>query len=270
MFGRVATIRTPLGLDKNTAQSVNAEPGVGAYRDQRVIYTWPQARSLVPLIARRGLSGNPASTSYLAFTADGNVDMGADGFLVSIMSQLAPEENPGQLTGFTAGITSLESSTNANGLTIVDYINFKAAGICALRFDQGVAIYQSGVTSVDPNLNPGLVRISRRRMADYIQDSLSLRTKSFGKKLSTNARRNALVGEIRAFMEGLLSRENPANQRIAGFTIDAKSANTPAVLAQGLFRIRVPVRTLPSLDSIVLEVTVGEQVTVTEVLPLAA
>lgn len=262
-FGRMAIIRTPLGVTKATAQSNAAEPGVGAYRDQRVVFCWPQASTFVPLIARRGVNGGAG------FTASGNVDVGADGFAASIMSQLPPEENPGQLTPFAGGVNGLESSPNAQGLQMQDYINFKAAGMMALRIDDGAAIFQSGVTSVDPNVYPQLTRISRRRMADFMQDSMALRAKGFGKKLSTNVRRKALESEIRAFMEQLLGRANPASQRIAGYTVSTKN-NTPDGLGQGLYRIVVSVRTLASLDSIVLETTVGEQVAVNEILPQAA
>jgi hypothetical protein len=71
-------------------------------------------------------------------------------------------------------------------------------------------------------------------------------------------------------MDGLLSRNNPSAQRIAGYTIDARSGNTPELLAQGLFRIILKVRTLASLDSIVVESTIGESVVVEEILPQAA
>jgi len=107
-------------------------------------------------------------------------------------------------------------------------------------------------------------------MADFVQDTLALRMTAFGKKLSTQARRKAITAEIRQFLTDLLSKENPALQRIAGFTVDDKSGNTPTTLGQGLFRIIVKVRTLASLDAIVLQTTVGEQVQVNEVLPLAA
>ena len=264
MSGRMAVIRTPLGTTKALAQSRVAEPGVGAYRDQRVIFCWPQANSFVPIVARRGLSGGAG------FTADGNVDIGADGFMASILSQLPPEENPGQLTAFTGGVNSLETSPNASGLTITDYTNLKASGIAALRVDDGTAIFQSGVTSVDPSVFPSLKNIARRRMADFIQDTLSKRLKGFGKKLSTVARRKAITSEIRQFMNGLLSKDNPASQRIDGYSVDDSSGNTQTTLAQGLFRIILKVRTLASLDSIVLETTIGESVQIDESLPQAA
>lgn len=264
LYGRMAVVRTPMGTTKAAALSRIAEPGVGAYRSQRVIYCWPQASTFVPLVARRGTSGGAG------FTATGNVDAGADGFMASILSQLAPEENPGQVTPFTDGVVGLESSSNAAGLLMEDYVQFRANGVAALRLDDGDAIFQSGVTSVDPLVEPQLRNIARRRMADFIQDTLALRAKAYGKKLSTFQRRKALASEIITFVDGLLSRNNPALQRIAGYTVDSKTGNTADTLALGLYRIILNVRTLASLDSIVLECTVGESVTVQESLPQAA
>lgn len=263
MFGRMAVVRTPLNTLKTVATSAVAEPGVGATRDQRVIFCYPQASTFVPIIARRGTGGGAG------FNATGIVDAGADGFMASILSQLAPEENPGQETPFTDGVVGLESGPNAQGFTIDDYKLFKRSGVAALRIDGGVAFFQSGITSVDPGANPGLKNIARRRMADYIQDSLARRLKTFGKRLSTVNRRKAIVSEIRSFMNGLISANNPAFQRVDSFSIDDKSGNTPTTLAQGIFRIILKVRTLASLDAIVLETTIGESVTV-DVLPAAA
>lgn len=263
-FGRMACVRPPLGTARATALSGSAAPGVGATRDQRVIFCYPGANTFVPLIAKRGLAGGAG------FTADGNVDVGADGFMASILSQLPPEENPGQITSFLSAVNGVESSVNAQGFQEQDYIQFRAKGIAALRIAEGTAFFQSGVTSVDPGTNPQLRNIARRRMADFIQDTLARRSKAFGKKLSTFVRRKALTNEIRAFLESLLSRTNPAFQRIAGYTVDDKSGNTADTLAQGLYRIIIKVRTLASLDSIVLQTTIGESVEVEELLPEAA
>lgn len=263
-FGRMGMVRPPLNTTKAAAKSTTAEPGVGAYRDQRVVYCYPGANTFVPLIAKRGTAGGTG------FTDSGNVDVGADGFLASVCSQLAPEENPGQATTFTAQINGIESGANVQGFTISDYTAFKRSGICALRMDEGVAIFQSGVTSVDPGTYPQLVNIARRRMADFIQDTLARRGKGYGKKLSTFARRKALAGEIKMWLSGLLSKQRPEQQRIAGYTVDDKSGNTQVSLGKGLYRIIVKVRTLASLDSIVLETTIGEQVEVEELFEQAA
>lgn len=257
-FGRMSFLRPPLGTTRLLARGSN-QPGVGAYRDQRVVYCFPGAQTFVPGIAARGTAGGDG------FTADGVVDAGSDGFLVSICSQLPPEENPGQLTGFTTGALGLEKNNpDVQDMNINDYITFRANGIAAPRMDLGVFIFQSGVTSVDPAIFPQFRNIARRRMADFIQDSLSVRLKAFGKKLSTQSRRAAIISEIRSFMNTLLSPGNSAAQRIDGFKVDPVAGNTPETLALGIFRIILLVRTLASLDSIVLQTTVGELVDVSE------
>lgn len=264
LFGRITCIRPPMGTTKFTATNINAEPGVGAYRDQRVIYCYPQARTFIQQIATRGISGGTG------FTPDGNVDVGADGWLISIMSQLAPEENPGQDTSFASAIVSVESSPNAQGFNINDYILFKASGIAALRLDGGVATFQSGVTSVDPLLHQGLVPISRRRMADFIEDSLAALAKSYSKQLSTSVRRNALKISVTSFLDQLLNKGNPNGHRINGYKVDDVTGNTPALIQQGLYRLIVNVQTLASLDSIVFQVTAGNNVSnVTQLAPAA-
>lgn len=263
LLGRMACIRPPLGTNKNLAKSTTVEPGVGAYRDQRVIYCFPAASTFFPPIALLGAAGGTG------FNNTGIIDVGADGFMATVLSQLAPEENPGQQTPFLDAVVGLESSPNAKGYVMDDYVAFRASGIAALRIAAGTAIFQSGVTSVDPLVQPNLRNIARRRMADFIQDTLALRLASFGKKLSTIRRRSAITAEIRAFMTGLLSPNNPAAQRIGGFLLDAKSANTKQLLAAGRFRIILNVQTLASLDSIELQTEIGESVDVTE-LPIAA
>jgi len=257
-FGRMAFVRPPLGTTRLLARSAT-QPGVGAYRDQRVVYTFPGVQTFVPGIAARGTGGGDG------FTANGIINVGSDGFLASICSQLAPEENPGQATGFAIAALGLETNNpDVQDMGINDYKTFRANGIAAPRMDLGVLIFQSGITSVNPAVQPQFRNIARRRMADFIQDSLSVRLKDFGKKLSTQSRRAAIISEIRSFMNTLLSPGNPAAQRIDGFKVDPIAGNTPDTLALGIFRVILLVRTLASLDAIVLQTTVGELVDVSE------
>jgi len=248
-FGRFACVRAPLGITRSTARSTAAEPGVGAYRDQRVAYCYPGVNTTVPSIATRGTAGGAG------FTATGAVDVGADGFLASLMSQLPPEENPGQETPFLTAINSVETSPNAQGFTIIDYTNFRSSGICAIRIDGGTAFFQSGVTSVDPAVYPNYRNIARRRYADMVQDTMALRLKGFSKKLATAMRRKAVKGEIVAYMDTLKNRQNSYSL--------SDSSNTPTELAMGLYRLVLKIRTLSSLDSITLETMIGESVITT-------
>lgn len=261
--GRMGTIRPPLKTTRATARG-SAAPGVGATRDQRVVYTYPGANTFVPQIASRGLAGGNG------FTVDGRIDTGFDSWVASTMSQLPPEENPGQLTGYMTAIVAIEvGNTDVQDMTIDDYKAFKRAGIAALRIDEGTAIIQSGKTSVNPVTYPNLQNINRRRMADFIQDSIAFRLRSYNKKLATRQRRSFVIGEVNGFMNSLVSPGNESEQRIDGYNLDPRSGNTPETLAAGVFRLILKVRTLPSLDVIVIETVVGESVEVNEV-PLAA
>lgn len=253
-YGRVGIIRPPLGVTRSVARSTSQQPGVGAYRDQRVGYAFPGVQTFVSQIAALGLAGGDG------FTADGVIDVGFDAFCASVFSQLPPEENPGQVTAFLGGVLGIEAgNADVQDLTMADYIAFRESGIMAPRMDDGVAIIQSGVTSVNPLVYPNLRNVARRRMADFIQDSLALRLKSYGKKLNSRSRRALITQEVRAFMQGLVNDE-----RIEGFLLDGKNGNTPETLALGIFRLILKARTISSMDSIVLETTVGEGVDINE------
>lgn len=255
-FGRVGFISPPLGTTTRAmARSTTLQPGVGAYRSQRVVYAFPGARTFVPQIATRGLAGGAG------FTADGLIDVHYDSWEASTCSQLNPEENPGQLTTTQQGIVGIEAGNpDAQNMSIADYKAFRAAGIAALRINGGDVFIQSGVTSVDPALLPNQKNISRRRMADFIEDSLSTPLNAIVKRLATDVRRASIISICDGFLSGLRSKDNPAIQRIADYSVDGKSGNTPTLLAAGVFVVVLKVQLLPSLDVIVIDVTAGETV----------
>lgn len=262
LFGRKFTARAPLGFSR--AQAI---ADVANYRSDRVNYTYPGWRCLIPEIAELGTAGG------LGFTADGVITVGGDNPLSTINCRLNPEENPGQATGLIDVFFATEEIYE-NGQRVIlsqaDYIAFKRAGICAPRRDRTAgSIYQSGVTT---SLVEGLKTQARRKMADYIQDSLANRLVPFSKKLATLARRDAIRVVIDQFLAGLQSINNPETQRISGYLVDEVSGQTPQLTALGIFFYIIKVRTLSSLDAIVLQTEIGEGVvTVTEeAVPAAA
>jgi carbon monoxide dehydrogenase subunit G len=253
-FGRITCIRPPIGTSRAVARSTNAQPGVGAYRRRGVVYCFPGVRTLVPQIALRGLAGGAG------FTADGVINTGFDMWVTSVLSQLPPEEDAGQETGYLDGVIDLEDNADTADLTIADYIAFKAAGIAAPRIDDGVCIIQSAVTSVDPAADPAGVPIARTRFTFFLQDTMAPRLNAYSKKLATNDRRAAIVSEIEGFSDTLLSTDQPQLQRIAAYETDTQSSNTPALLERGLFTIDWRVKMLPPFRAIVLRTEVGETV----------
>jgi hypothetical protein len=221
---------------------------VAKWRSDRVFYTTKGWKVQVPQIAERGLAGG------VGFTADGIIVVRPDGPLTTICAILPPENNPGEATGLIDSF--FEVATDGEKLTIDTYIAWKRAGICAPRvdFDTG-SEYQSGVTS---SLKSGETTIARRKMADFIQDTLVVIQKPFVKKVATQQRRDLLRGRIDQFYGSLLGT-TPDQQRIDSFSVDdgPNAGNTGDVLALGAYFIRSSCRTLSSLDQIVHQTEIG-------------
>lgn len=205
-------------------------------------------------IAAQGAAGGTG------FTADGIIDIGADGPLAYINCVLNPEENPGQNTGLLTFLSGLEDTGEAG--TIALYKALKAAGISAPRVDQqGNLVYQSEVTtsSID-----GRKTQKRRKMADYIQDTLAEIGVPFSKKLATDSRRSGMTAAIDQFLRGLLSEEAPDNQRIGDYSVEETTDQYEGYEALGVFVWRIQVRMLSSFDTIVFDTEIGESVVVVD------
>lgn len=252
-FGRKFITGAPIGFTQSQAQA-----DVALWRSDRVFYTWPGWRVQIPEIASRGVAGG------LGFTEDGVITVRGDAPLATINCRLNPEEDPGQETGLIQNFFEVEHQSSP--LAISNYIQLKAAGICAPRVDRvSGSIYQSGVTSVDPIANPGLVTQARRKMADFIQDTLAARLVPYSKKLNTQSRRDGVRGVIESFLSGLQSAQNPELARIGDFSVDARSGNTLAQLAQGIVVYITKVQTLSSIKALVVQTEIGEGVVVVQV-----
>lgn len=249
-FGRKAIISAPIGFTQTQAITQ-----VATNRLDRVSYTWPGWQVRIPEIAEIGTAGG------LGFTADGIITVRADGPLASINCQIPPEDNPGQQTGLIEAFFAVERTTTA--LNETSYTALRRAGICAPRVDRvSGSIYQSGITT---SLDAALKTQARRKMADFIQDTLADRLIPYGKRPNTEAARDNIRGVIEQFLSELQSATNPALQRIEDFSVDEISGNTPDTLARGIFVVIIKVRTLSSLDFMVLQTEIGEAVTITQV-----
>ncbi len=248
--GRLGAVSPPLGTTRAVAKSTSAQPGVGAYRSDRIVYAYPEVCHFISSIALRGIGGGAG------FTEDGIIDSVADAWVVSTCSQVPPEENPGQETDAFASALGLgRDNPDIQNMDMNDYVAFKSSGIAALRFSGGAGVIQSGVVSVDPVQQPGRKNIARRRMADFVQDSLAEVTLPHAKKPNSETRRGIVFALIDSFMTGLVRDERMASQHT-----DAKSANSPDTIAAGVFYIDVLGRTLSSMDDIVLRTELGENV----------
>jgi hypothetical protein len=256
--GRMAINAPTLATQVLTTVIGDADPGVGANRDERVVYTWPGCLQFVPEAV-----GYRLKTANGLTTTDGLLDQAFDGYVAAVLSNLPPERNPGQaappVPEVLAGVLGYQRGVSNLGIN--EYTQLRAKGVAALRIDRTVGpIIQSGITT---SLTSGQKNINRRRMADFLEDSVAQRLVSFGKLPLTSQLKDAAVGEVNAFLAELLSANNPAAQRISGYIVDDKSGNTPDLEAKGIFVIIMKVRTLATADFIVLQAEVGEGVNVT-------
>jgi hypothetical protein len=264
-LGRIAIIRPQLTTVSLSTALGDAAPGVGATRAERVIYCWPGLRTYVPEAVNSRLKTADSLT-----TIDGVLDVGSDLYMASILSNLPPENNPGQSVAPVPELMStvLGLQRGAPQLDLAEYINLRARGVAAPRIDATAGpIFQSGITT---SLTSGQKNVARRRMADFIQDSTARTINTYSKMLLTDANKDSIVAEIDAFLAGLLSVDNPAAQRIADYQVDDKSGNTASRLAKGIFTVIVRVKTLASADFIVLQTEIGEGVVIQQELGQAA
>jgi hypothetical protein len=251
-FGRKFHGRAPLGYTLDQAIA-----NVALYRSDRVFFTYPGWRVRIPEIAVVGLAGGTG------FTEDGVITIGADGPLCYINCQIPPEENPGQDTGlltFVLGIEDIDGVTEI--FDVNTYKAFKREGICAPRVDQaGTPVYQSEVTS---SLEDGRTTQKRRKMADFIQDSIGILLLPYSKKLNTENREAAIDSKLTSFLANLRAANQPERQRIAGYLMTNTTAQNPDLADRGISTRKVVVKLLSSNDTFLVNTTIGESAVTVE------
>lgn len=254
---RAAATSSATGSATDSSFGVAATDAAG--RSDRVIFNWLGVKLSIP--AAVGSSIQLASGAY---TTDGVIDVSPVGHCASTLSQLPPERNPGEYSDITASALStvLGFQTAAPTLSVNDYTLLKAAGVMSLRNDRTTGfVWQSGITS---SLTAGRTTIARRRMADFIQDSVGERLNIYAKQLLTQDLKDTIYQEVDGFLAGLESVDQPARQRISRYSVDPTSGNTDALEAQGVYVIVAKVRTLASADDIVFNTQIGESVVVSD------
>lgn len=248
-IGRIVVIAPELDVVNPTTWIGDAAPGVGATRSQEVIYCAPGLQTFV-----REAVGITIRTADGLTTTDGILDTAAHGWMTSILSQLAPERNPGQASDPVETIMSnvVGIQRGVSGLGIGQYKAFKRKGVAAPRNDRTSGfIFESGITS---SLTSGEQNINRRRMSFFIQDSLAARMVAFSKELLTDKLRDDILAEHVGFFEELM---NPLAQRIQTYRLDSKSGNTKALRKAGIYVVIHEVEMLQTADVIVLHSNVG-------------
>lgn len=217
-----------------------------SYRDAdgRVIYAWPYVQTTI--VGGQELTP-PAS------------------WVASVFSQTSPHialSFTGN-TGFLAGITDLEFKESRNG-----YIALNEAGVLSLErdLDIGFLIKNAVTTNI---INSEKREVLRRRMADFLTDSIALFLKNYQNQVNSSAKRDEVKAAIldfdtRLVRDGIL----PGSQDVKGgdpVLVDTESLNTDSIIALGQFRILYKRRIFSSMRFIVLQAEIGTGVVVTEV-----
>jgi len=211
--------------------------------DGRIIYGWPYVQTRI--------------NGVLEYTPPAS-------WLASIISQTSPHVALSwtQNTRYLGGITDLKYKESRNGFIALD-----AAGVCSLELDLDIGfLVKNAVTT--QIVNSSKRTILRRRMADYLQDSIAYFLKNYQNDVNSKEKRTEVKGAILEFdtrlvNDGIL----PGQQDVKGgapLLVDTESLNTDAVVASGMFRILYKRRIFSSMRYIVLTAEIGESVVVTE------
>lgn len=194
------------------------------------------------------------------------VEQPAAWWIASLFTQVAPHIDLayGPNAQYLAGITKLKYN-----LSLTSYTLLNKAGICSLEFDpdMGHKVKSAVVTQV---LNSEKTTILRRRMTDFLQDSLAGYLKNFGNAVNNKANRGLVKAGItrwddQLIASGVLPGDSEMLDGGKSRLIDTESLNDDDSIGQGLFKILYKRRIFSSMRYIVLSTEIGTGVVVEEV-----
>lgn len=164
---------------------------------------------------------------------------------------------------YMAGITRLKYQ-----LTPAQFKLLNKAGICSLEFDPDIGhkVKSAVVTQV---LNTELVTILRRRMTDFLQDSLAKYLKNYANGVNSKQNRkdcNAgiVLWDDQLIASGVLPGDSEMTDGAKARLIDTESQNDNESVGQGFFKIVYKRRIFSSMRFIVLMAEIGTGVVVVE------
>lgn len=231
------------GLESDSRTAAVAD--VANYRDVdgRVIYAYPWVQTTIDGVL---VYQNPAS------------------WMASILSQTSPHIDPAYSKNaqFLTGVTGLKQA-----LTRADYIALKDAGIAAFENDSDIGFkVKSGI--VTQIADTSKVTILRRRMADFLTNSVASFLKTYQNGVNSAENRSLVKGAMLSFVQsleqdGILPKDSEVNDGKAKL-VDTESLNTDATIAAGFFKILWRQRIYSAMRYIVLQAEIGESVVVTE------
>lgn len=205
------------------------------------------------------------AVNWVQTTIDGvSVFTSPAAWVASLFSQVAPNVSLAYAgnTGLLFGVTGLKKD-----LTRVDYKALMEAGVCAFENDSDIGFkIRSAVTT--QILNSSKLTILRRRMADYLTNSIAKFLKNYQNAPNTVGNRNAAKAAIETFIrlqekDGILPKDSEVQTGLAKI-VDVETENDDDSIAAGQFRILYKQRIFSEMRFIILKAEIGESVVVTE------
>ncbi len=238
--------------------------------DKIVICAGSEAETPTEALAAAALLRDTAGRVIYAFNWMRTLISGVNEFtspaswLASIISQTPPQIDPAAAANneFLYGVTAIK-----NQLTRDVYKQFMAGGICSFEDDADIGFkIKSGV--VTQILNSSKLTILRRRMADYLTNSIGKFLKNFQNGVNSKVQRTASKGSILDFVgtqetAGILPKDSEVQGGLAKL-VDIDTNNSDDSLADGYYYIIYKQRIFSSMRFIVLQAEIGESVVVTE------
>lgn len=220
-----------------------AATAADSLRSDRLIYGYPYVQTVID-----GVAEYQAPASWIA----------------SIISQTSPHIDPAYVANrqFLSGIVGLKTT-----MTRANFITLNEAGISAFEFDNTLGYgLKNGVTTQIASVEKR--PILRRRMADFLQDSVAFFLKQFQNAPNTKANRDQVKAAILGFdrgleRDGLVPTDDEVNTGNAKI-VDTEALNSDLSLSQGFFKILYRRRIYSSMRYIVLQAEIGTSVVVTE------
>lgn len=248
---RICYISPAVNVTNASTVFGDSSPGVGANRSEKVLYRWSAVRTFVAEAVGIPVVGSDGQTY-----TDGYLDTPLDEWCLCLRALLAPERDPGQssppvplafgnITDYARGVTPPTEG---------EYVVAKQRGVGVIKIDTPPPQIQSSVTS---SLTSGERDENRRVMADFVEINLANLMRPYIKEPLTDDLKETETGQCEAFLQLLKDAS-----RIEDFQVDPFSLNTPQMLEQGIFVMKVSVRMIAIQKAIVLSVSVGPNVTI--------
>lgn len=237
-----------LAGDDPEETDTTAKTTVADYRDTegRIIYAWNALKTRI--------NGVDTWTSPA-------------GWIASIISNTSPHIDPAAASNvaYTLGATDVRHKVSRS-----KYIQLKDSGIAGFEKDQdlggsGIKLKSGIVTQI---VDSSKVMIHRRRMADFLTNSIAKYLKLYQNLPNTAANRSLIEGQITQWDNGLIADGIlPDDDEVTdgkARAIDTESLNTNTTIAAGQFRLLYKRRIFSSMRFIILQGEIGESVVVTE------